>query len=183
MKLSAFLSLTLIVGLAGALTLSAQSIPLANAGFETPTVAVGTNNGGGIPGWQFSQNTQKCSDGTFSTAGVAHPLSSQLAPPSDGSQVGYSHFCGPYSTTAIWQTLPVNYSPNTGYTFTLDFYRDAAINQPLQAAIGFCYGHSTDPADSTARRRSSRPFHQAAARLARTCSSPAMIDSSEALSR
>ena len=145
MKLSAFLSLTLIVELAGALSLSAQSIPLANAGFEAPTVAVGTNNGGGIPGWQFNQNSQKCSDGTFSTSGVAHPLSSQLAPPSDGSQVGYSHFCGPYSTTAIWQTLPVNYSPNTGYTFTLDFYGDVAPHVPLGASIGFCFGHSTDP--------------------------------------
>ena len=145
MKRHTLFAFAVLLGLAGSCSLSAQSIPLSNPSFESPAVSVGAQTVGGIPGWQYFPAAPNC----IATAGVAHPLSSQLSPPSDGSQVGYSHLCpntpGPNTGAAFFQTLPVNYQPNTTYTFTLDFYRDAGATLPIRAAIAFCFGSPGNP--------------------------------------
>ena len=138
LTLSAF---AVLLYLGGWVRLSAQSIPLANASFETPPVAVGAKTTGGIPGWN-SFIPFACTNGNVETTGVYHPLTSQVSPPSDGSQLGYFQACGDSfeNQAIISQTLPVNYSPNTGYTFTMDFFRDSSSTVPIDAHIGFCYG-------------------------------------------
>jgi hypothetical protein len=128
-----------VLALAGVLTVSAQSIPVANAGFEKPAVAVRAANGPGIPGWQNFQPFETCSGGVLPANGVAHPLSSQTVPPSDGSQLGFIRLCEPLSNF-VWQMLPVNYQPNTNYTFTVDFYRDAGSVATPFGSIAFCHG-------------------------------------------
>lgn len=41
---------------------------------------------------------------------------------------------------AVYQTLRVNYSPNTLYTFTMDFYRDVNQTAAVDGSIAFWYG-------------------------------------------
>jgi hypothetical protein len=137
-----------VLRLVGSASLYAQSIPLANPTFEIPTVAVGAKTTGGIPGWPILYPLRQClSQGTSTDQGVAHPLSTQLAPPSDGSQVGYFQLCGGFTVNNS-QTTPAYYSPNTTYTFTVDFYRDAGAVSPIEITLLFCYAIPGGPACS-----------------------------------
>ena len=118
-------------------TVSAQSIPIPNAGFEDPVIPVGGLAGFPSPWFYFSQQL-------ICEFGIAHPMPSQVAPVSDGSQLAFALIntsCpGPGSVGKhIEFTLQLNavWKEATAYTFSMDFFRAPGIAFP-DVAVQLC---------------------------------------------